>query len=45
MALAARSDEAEPILLTEIDGHILRLTMNRPAARNALSMPLMGAMI
>jgi enoyl-CoA hydratase/carnithine racemase len=45
MALAAGHGEAEPILLTEIDGHILRLTMNRPAARNALSMPLMGAMI
>ena len=45
MALAARSDEAEPILLSELDGHILRLTMNRPAARNALSMPMMDALI
>jgi enoyl-CoA hydratase/carnithine racemase len=45
MALAAGRDEAEPLLLSEVDGHILRLTMNRPAARNALSMPLMGALI
>jgi enoyl-CoA hydratase/carnithine racemase len=45
MASAARQDEAEPILLSEHEGHILRLTMNRPAARNALSMPLMGALI
>ena len=44
MALAAGRDEAD-LLLSEVDGHILRLTMNRPAARNALSMPLMGALI
>ncbi|HEX3884547.1 MAG TPA: enoyl-CoA hydratase [Stellaceae bacterium] len=45
MALVVRSDEVEPILLSELDGHILRLTMNRPAARNALSMPMMEALI
>ena len=44
MSLAERIDE--PILIEEQDGHgVLRLTMNRPAQRNALSMDLMAALI
>jgi enoyl-CoA hydratase/carnithine racemase len=45
MASPVRHDEAEPLLLSELDGNILRLTMNRPAARNALSIGLMSALI
>ncbi len=45
MALAARRDAAEPILLDATDGGVLRLTMNRAAARNALSEGLMAALI
>ena len=45
MSLAERIDP-EPVLLEERGAHgILRLTMNRPAARNALSMELMAALI
>jgi enoyl-CoA hydratase/carnithine racemase len=33
---------AEPHLLTERRGHVLIVTMNRPAARNALSGPMMA---
>jgi enoyl-CoA hydratase/carnithine racemase len=44
MALAARQDDT-PVLLEERESGVLRLTMNRPAARNALSMALMAAMI
>jgi enoyl-CoA hydratase/carnithine racemase len=44
MSLAERIDGA--LLLEERDGHgVLRLTMNRPAARNALSMALMAEII
>jgi enoyl-CoA hydratase/carnithine racemase len=34
----------EPLVLTSRDGHVLRLTLNRPAARNALSEGLMAAL-
>jgi enoyl-CoA hydratase/carnithine racemase len=44
-AVVGRNDEA-PVLLEALDEHgILRLTLNRPAARNALSMALMAALI
>jgi enoyl-CoA hydratase/carnithine racemase len=44
MSLAENIDE--PVLLAERDAHgVLRLVMNRPTARNALSMVLMGALI
>jgi enoyl-CoA hydratase/carnithine racemase len=44
MSLAEKFDDA--VLLEEHGEHgILRLTMNRPAARNALSMELMAALI
>jgi enoyl-CoA hydratase/carnithine racemase len=43
MAAAARSDN-EPILLEALEDGVLRLTMNRPAARNALSVGLMSAL-
>jgi enoyl-CoA hydratase/carnithine racemase len=37
---------ADPVLLEELDNHgIFRLTLNRPEARNALSMELMAALI
>jgi enoyl-CoA hydratase/carnithine racemase len=46
MAAIARVENDAPVLLEERDGSgILRLTMNRPTARNALSMELMGALI
>ena len=46
MAAIARVESDAAVLLEECDGHgVLRLTMNRPAARNALSMELMGALI
>ncbi|HML09908.1 MAG TPA: enoyl-CoA hydratase [Stellaceae bacterium] len=44
MSLAEKIDE--PLLIEERDEQgVLRLTMNRPAARNALSMALMAAII
>jgi enoyl-CoA hydratase/carnithine racemase len=44
MSLAEKIDE--PLLLEERDAHgVLRLTMNRPTARNALSMALMAEII
>jgi enoyl-CoA hydratase/carnithine racemase len=44
MSLAEKIDE--PVLLEERDDHgVLRLILNRPAARNALSMELMAAVI
>ena len=44
MSLAEKIDD--PLILEERDDHgVLRLTMNRPAARNALSMALMAAII
>ena len=36
------SAENEPVLLRQREDAVLRLTLNRPAARNALSMALMG---
>ncbi|HVH80735.1 MAG TPA: enoyl-CoA hydratase [Stellaceae bacterium] len=44
MSLAEQIDE--PVLLEERDAHgVLRLILNRPAQRNALSMELMAALI
>ncbi len=37
-------DPAEPVLLRRDEGGIAFLTLNRPAARNALSVALMGAL-
>ena len=45
MAVEAARQAEEPLLLADRDGSVLRLTMNRPASRNALSMPMMGALI
>jgi len=46
MAANVRVENDAAVLLEERDGHgVLRLTMNRPAARNALSMELMDALI
>jgi len=45
MRAAARIDDSEPLLLESGDNGLLRLTLNRPAARNALSMALMSALI
>ncbi len=36
--------EPDTLLLREDRDHVAWLTMNRPAARNALSVALMGAM-
>jgi len=44
MSAAEKSGEHEPALLQELTGGVLRLTMNRPAARNALSVGLMAAL-
>jgi enoyl-CoA hydratase/carnithine racemase len=44
MNAAARQVDAEPVLLECIDQGVLRLTLNRPAARNALSIALMTAL-
>jgi enoyl-CoA hydratase/carnithine racemase len=41
---AARSTTAEPVLLRDTSGPIAVLTLNRPAARNALSEPLLIAL-
>jgi enoyl-CoA hydratase/carnithine racemase len=46
MAVAARiEDDAAPLLESRDDQGVLRLTLNRPAARNALSMGLMAALV
>ncbi|HXP05285.1 MAG TPA: enoyl-CoA hydratase [Stellaceae bacterium] len=46
MAANVRVGSDAAVLLKERDAHgVLRLTMNRPAARNALSMELMGEII
>src|SRR4051812_49882539 len=37
-----RKGDNETPLLEALDGGVLRLTLNRPAARNALSLALMG---
>src|SRR5580765_4783270 len=44
MSTAATRDDNEPILLEALDGGVLRLILNRPAARNALSVALMTAL-
>jgi enoyl-CoA hydratase/carnithine racemase len=44
MSASAKPVENEPVLLEGLDDGVLRLTMNRPAARNALSLELMGAL-
>ena len=50
MNAAARSsrngpaNDQEPVLLQALDQGVLRLTLNRPAARNALSVRLMSAL-
>jgi enoyl-CoA hydratase/carnithine racemase len=44
MAAMPMTVENEPVLLETRDAGVLRLTLNRPAARNALSMALMDAL-
>jgi enoyl-CoA hydratase/carnithine racemase len=44
-ASAAANPQAEPILLRRVDGAVATLTLNRPQARNALSLALMAALI
>jgi len=44
MAAAAQASEHEPVLLQALADGVLRLTLNRPAARNALSIELMAAL-
>ncbi len=44
-AIAAPAAEREPILLRRVDGAVATLTLNRPEARNALSMALMAGLI
>src|SRR5712691_8812831 len=41
---AAMSAVNEPVLLEALDAGVLRLVLNRPAARNALSVGLMKAL-
>jgi enoyl-CoA hydratase/carnithine racemase len=46
MAAVVKAEKNQPILLQTRDQHgVLRLTLNRPAARNALSMALMAELI
>ena len=44
MTTAARKGEGDPILPAALEDGVLRLTLNRPAARNALSEELMAAL-
>ena len=44
MSAAAQLDAGEPVLLETLQDGVLRLTLNRPAARNALSVGLMSAL-
>jgi enoyl-CoA hydratase/carnithine racemase len=44
MSAVAPLSEAEPMLLETVHDGVLRLTLNRPAARNALSVGLMTAL-
>ena len=44
MSTAAMRDENEPILLEALEDGVSRLVLNRPAARNALSVALMTAL-
>src|SRR6201987_4073452 len=45
MTAMARMTTNAPILLEEHDRGVLRLTLNRPEARNALSAALMSALL
>src|SRR5271157_2379856 len=45
MTAMPRVAENAPVLLEECEGGVLRLTLNRPDARNALSIALMTALI
>jgi enoyl-CoA hydratase/carnithine racemase len=45
MAAIPKISENAPVLLEAREHGVLRLTMNRPQARNALSVPLMDALI
>ena len=45
MSAVPRMTENAPVLLEECDQGVLRLTMNRPEARNALSAALMSALL
>ncbi|HKS87827.1 MAG TPA: enoyl-CoA hydratase [Stellaceae bacterium] len=44
MSAAAQRVDSEPMLLESLDGGVRRLVLNRPAARNALSVGLMSAL-
>jgi enoyl-CoA hydratase/carnithine racemase len=44
MSAAVQLGDNEPLLLEAFDESVLRLTLNRPAARNALSVGLMSAL-
>ena len=44
MQATAREQENEPVLLEALERGVLRLTLNRPAQRNALSVELMTAL-
>src|SRR5947208_10051076 len=44
MQATALVQENEPVLLEALDQGVLRLTLNRPAQRNALSVGLMAAL-
>ena len=43
-AVSARQVEDAPILLSELDAGVLRLTLNNPARRNSLSEGMMTAL-
>jgi len=45
MTAMPRMTEHSPVLLEEHDHGVLRLTLNRPEARNALSVALMSALL
>ncbi len=45
MSAMPRTTENAPVLLEERDHGVLRLTLNRPEARNALSVALMSALL
>ena len=45
MTAMPRMTTNAPVLLEELDRGVLRLTLNRPDARNALSAPLMAALL
>jgi enoyl-CoA hydratase/carnithine racemase len=45
MSVAQKIEDTDTVLLQTLDQGVLRLTMNRPAARNALSIGLMTALV